>query len=251
MRATLLILLLLFASLEIPTCRAQNKPPLTNEDIIEMTKGGLGDGIITTAIETNKTQFDTNPQALIKLKNSGVSDSVLSAMQKSNANSLSTSSASYPSESGIYAEKDGQLAELGAEPVNYRTGGTAEKFLTGMDKGHTNGVVNGAHSELHVSPRSRFVLVTFEGITPSEYLLVKLEEKKNSREFREETVHMFSKSSGPGQSAIQFSFHRLAPRTYQIDIESLAPGEYGFLPPVGLDNKNAQANGRIFTFSVE
>ena len=251
MKTTPLAIILLLGSIGIPACRAQDKPPLTNNDIIEMSKAGLGDGIIMTAIETNKTQFDTNIQALIKLKNSGVSDGVLSAMQKSGVNLLSTRSAGYPGEWGIYADKDGQLTELGAEPVNYRAGGAAEKFLTGMDKGHTNGVVNGAHSEVHVSPRNKFVLVTFEGFTPSEYLLVRLEEKKNIREFREETVHVFSKPSGPGRSAIQFSFHRLAPRTYQIETGDLPAGEYGFLPPVGLDNKYAQANGRIFTFSVE
>jgi hypothetical protein len=251
MRPVLVSLLLLFVGFGSPVSVAQRKEPLTNQDIIEMTKGGLGDVSITTAIETNETNFDTGPQALIKLKISGVTDSVLSAMQKGKARFQGADLRKYPSEEGIYVEKGGQLAEVGAEIVNYRTGGTAEKLLTGLDKGHTNGVVNGAHSTTQVKPRCEFVIVTLDGITPSEYLLVRLDEKKDRREFRQETIHMFSKSSGPGRNAVQFEFHTLAPRTYRININDLAQGEYGFLPPVGVDNRNAQANGRIFTFSVD
>jgi hypothetical protein len=251
MRAAHFILLLFLVLLEFQPCKAQRKAPLTNEDIIEMTKGGLGDLSITAAIEANDTDFDIDPKALIKLKNSGVSDSVLSAMQRTKPKLPAAHSSAFPSEPGIYANNAGQLVELGAEVVNYRTGGAAEKLLTGMDKGYTNGVVNGAHSRTHVCAQCQFVLVTFEGITPSEYLLIRLDEKKDHREYRQETVHMFGKSSGPGRSAIQFDFHGLAPRTYRIDIGILAQGEYGFLPPIGLDNKNAQGNGRILTFSVE
>jgi hypothetical protein len=252
MKLLALPLLFIFALSIDAAFSAQTKKPLTNQDIVDMTKAGLGEATIAKAIETNETDFDTDPQTLIALKNSGVSDGVLTSMlSRKKPKSQSADSGIFPAELGLYLWKDGIPVQVGAEIVNYRTGGAAEKFLTGVDKGHTNGVVNGPHSATPTNPPLEFILVTPDGITPSEYLLVKLDEKSDRREFREETSHMFSKSSGPGRNAVPFEFHPLAPRTYRVSIGNLAQGEYGFLPPNGLDNKNAQASRRIFAFSVK
>jgi hypothetical protein len=251
MKLFMLHLLLVFALSNSAVCLAQTKKALTNQDIVDMTKAGLGEATIAKAIETNETNFDTDPQTLITLKNSGVNDGVLTAMlsgKKPKPQSADT--ANLPAELGLYLWKDGAPIEVGAEMVNYRTGGAAEKFLTGADKGYTNGVVNGPHSVTQASPPLEFIMVTPDGITPSEYLLVKLDEKSDRREFREETSHMYGKSNGLGRNAVQFEFRHLAPRTYRINIGNLAQGEYGFLPPAGLANRNAQASGRIFAFSV-
>lgn len=251
MRLFLLSLPLLFTLSVAAVSPAQSKRALTNQDVLDMTKAGLGDAIIAKAIETNATNFDTDPQSLIALKNSGVSDGVLTAMLSGKKVAPQPAeSGTFPAEQGLYLWKGGAPTEVGAEIVDYRTGGAAEKFLTGPEKGHTNGVVNGPHSPTQTSPPLDFILVAADGITPSEYLLVKLDEKSDRREFREETSHLFSKSSGPGRNAVPFEFHRLAPRTYRISAGNLPRGEYGFLPPIGMDNKNVHANGRILTFSV-
>ncbi len=48
---------------------AQNKkPPLTNIDIINMTKERVDDTIIIRAIQTSETNFDVTPNGLIQLK---------------------------------------------------------------------------------------------------------------------------------------------------------------------------------------
>jgi hypothetical protein len=53
---------------------------LQNEDVIKMAKAGLDDAIIIAKISSSKCQFDTSADALIRLKQSGVSAAVLRAM---------------------------------------------------------------------------------------------------------------------------------------------------------------------------
>jgi hypothetical protein len=61
---------------------SQNKENLlTNADIIRMVKGGFTENIILNAIQTNKTQFNVSVNALFELKNAGVSQKVVEAMQ--------------------------------------------------------------------------------------------------------------------------------------------------------------------------
>lgn len=54
---------------------------LTNADVIRMVRGGFGESIVINAIQTNETQFDLSLDALFELKNAGVSQKVIEAMQ--------------------------------------------------------------------------------------------------------------------------------------------------------------------------
>jgi len=65
---------------------AQTKKPLTNDDIISMTKQGFNASLIIKAIQTSETHFDVSPQALSALKSAGVSQDVMEAMLSAQAN---------------------------------------------------------------------------------------------------------------------------------------------------------------------
>jgi hypothetical protein len=65
---------------EQPAGTASAGPMLKNEDIVKMVKAGLDDALIITKIDGSKCQFDTSPDALIQLKQSGVSAAVLKAI---------------------------------------------------------------------------------------------------------------------------------------------------------------------------
>ncbi len=58
----------------------ESRQPITNADVLSMTKSGLGEQTIILAIQQGPTAFDTSPQALVELKKAGVTDGVLNLM---------------------------------------------------------------------------------------------------------------------------------------------------------------------------
>ena len=146
--------------------------------------------------------------------------------------------------------KDGVTTEMEAEVVNFRMGGVGKMILTdGMDKGHTHGQIKGPHSKTRAIWPLEFIIITFDGVTPSEYVLVKLDEKSDRREFRQTTGGVIHQSSGSGRNSLDCESVKLAPRTYRVTLGTLPTGEYGFLPPIGPENQSARASGRVYSFS--
>lgn len=68
-----------------PAGFAQTQKPLTNADIVNLTKQGLDSGLIVKEIQSSGTSFDTTPQSLIDLKNAGVDNNVIDAMLSAQA----------------------------------------------------------------------------------------------------------------------------------------------------------------------
>jgi hypothetical protein len=62
---------------EQPSQGASGAAVLQNQDIIKLVKAGLDDGLIIAKIGASKCQFDTSTDALIQLKESGVSAAVM------------------------------------------------------------------------------------------------------------------------------------------------------------------------------
>jgi hypothetical protein len=56
---------------------------VTNRDIVEMAENGVSDGVICTVIRTQGGKFDTSPDAIDALREAGVSDVVIEAIEKS------------------------------------------------------------------------------------------------------------------------------------------------------------------------
>src|SRR5271154_5917110 len=80
----LLILVALGAS-AVTVSFAQTQKPITNADIVNMTKQDFDPSLIVKDIQSSKTDFETSPQALIDLKNAGVDKSVMDAMLSAQA----------------------------------------------------------------------------------------------------------------------------------------------------------------------
>src|ERR1700688_5062671 len=64
----------------------QAQKPLTNDDVVKMVKGGLPEDIIVSAIQAAATNFDISADALISLKNAGVTQPVMAAMIAAESN---------------------------------------------------------------------------------------------------------------------------------------------------------------------
>jgi hypothetical protein len=60
---------------------AQSGPALTNDDVVKMVRAQIGSHIILTAIEGSNANFDVSPAGLITLKEAGVSEEIIQAMQ--------------------------------------------------------------------------------------------------------------------------------------------------------------------------
>lgn len=74
------LLLLVFVFCVSTASFAQMQKPLTNADVISMTRQSIDPALIVKDIQSSTTDFDTSPQALIDLKNAGVANNVLDAM---------------------------------------------------------------------------------------------------------------------------------------------------------------------------
>lgn len=75
-----LYLVLMLVPIYTRSADAQMRKPLTNQDVVNMTKQALAAPVIVKAIQANETNFDISAQALVDLKNAGVDASVMDAM---------------------------------------------------------------------------------------------------------------------------------------------------------------------------
>jgi len=258
---------------------SQSNKPLTNDDVVQMVKGGFDETTTIAAINAAEPNYDTSVQALLALKAAGVSEKVISAMlnaakRKTEASRPMAAAAAatpttaanpdVPDDVGVYTKIKGALAEMYAEVVSWKSGGVGKSMLTGgFTKGHVNATVSGPKSKLQLGTPIEIVIKCVEGVTPSEYMLLKLDEKGDRREFRAVTGGVYHSSSGLEKDALKFDFQKVAPRTYKILLTGLKKGEYGFLPPGsgsvggtggGASGQTVQGGsmsaGKLYTFGV-
>jgi len=72
-----LFLALLFVCVARP---ASAQKPMTNDDVIQLVKGGLQESLILEAMDSQPTKFDISAEALVNLKQQGVSEKILLRM---------------------------------------------------------------------------------------------------------------------------------------------------------------------------
>ncbi len=72
--------LVLSVGLLLATSSAMGAEVLTNDAIVTLIKAGLGEDLIIGKIRISQNQFDLSTEALLKLKNDGVSEAILKAM---------------------------------------------------------------------------------------------------------------------------------------------------------------------------
>ena len=107
---------------------------ITNSDVISMTKAGIGEHTIILAIQRGPAKFDTSPQALIRLKEAGVSDQVLNEMLASDKATSRTSSDQQPNQT--------QNSTGNANPANSSDVARAASFRSECDSGNMDSCAN-------------------------------------------------------------------------------------------------------------
>lgn len=235
---------------------------LTNDKVITMVKAGLPSSIIVTKIHASKGNFDTSTDELIRLKKLAIPDEVIHAMVENSAGVRESSSqpapaagtapAGYPTEIGVYVNRDGKWIDVLPEVVNWKTGGVLKSIASaGIVKGDVNGHVEGDQSRTRVGQQLQFVVVAPEGVSITEYQLLRLNKHKDNREFRTVTGGIFHAKGGATHDLVPFEGQKIASRTFVVSLNGLTVGEYGFLPPGALTSvSGASTLGKIYSFSV-
>lgn len=275
----------LFLFLFVAVAFAQTKP-LSNDDIVNMTKAGFDEQTIVKTIQSHESTFDTSIDALMALKNAGVGKLAIEAMLDSQSKvnkplpqsaAINSGEAAQPAatkpmpseewpaeltgmyrEAGIYYKQDGKFLQLYGRPVvGSKTGGFLKSSLTmGFSKIRSKGEVPGKHAQLQVPTRQPvFYFYMAEGQLPDSFIVVRMEEKGNRREFQ---VGSFGGATGSASSGLELDkvaqviIERVAPHAYRVTPDrELHDGEYGFLGSFVILTAGMAGGGeKVYDFGV-
>jgi len=265
---------------------AQAKKPLTNDDVLQMVKAGFEQSMIIKAIEANDTNFDVSVQALMDLKNAGVSQPIIEAMLTAEAKKKVPDAAAKPAkepppdpndpksphESGIYwLSKNGAGKRMiRLEVSSYSQTKTKGVFATGMTMGihkaKWKAVLPGPHAALRISEAAPEFWFYFdeksqglsqssarpEASKPEEFVLARMDASSKERQLVVGQASAWGQSGGtrPGD-AVPVDAQKVAPGIYKVTpTKPLAPGEYCFVPPGGAAAFGL-AGGRLFDFGID
>lgn len=252
---------------------------LTNQDVIEMTKLGLSDDVISTKIRkaydagTDTVSFDTSVEGLKALKAANVSEPVIKVMINPtpppvaiSASPTTIDSSLPPPEVGVYWRDEGKFVLVQGQTVaNAKAGGKAGSMFTyGLRNQHWDATIEGPISKNIVRDRRPvFYLYVPDGADSSDYVLLRLNKKGDRREFQIGSFGGITggKSGVQREKEVQFRAEHVGIRVYKLTLdEALKPGEYGFFMGTGIGNtmtasrggsrSGGAASGRVWDFTI-
>jgi hypothetical protein len=255
---------------------------LTNDQVITMVKAGLSTPIIVNKIRTSKTNFNTSTDELIRLKQAHIPDEIVAAMfdASSHASSVSSSmgagdvSKADPNdpaaahEAGIYLyqEKDGQKKMIQLEPSiskQTKTGGVFASAMTGgLAKIKFKAALAGQNATLQIGEGRPVFYFYFEiknaglssnsyyATSPNEFVLVRFDQKSNTREVTVSQANVFGAQSGTMDKAARgMKVEKLGPGMYKVSPqEDLTAGEYAFYNGGGA---GPSGGAKLFDFGIK
>ncbi|MGA1983973.1 MAG: hypothetical protein ABSG84_16105 [Acidobacteriaceae bacterium] len=256
---TCLLFLAAICLVVLPVARAQQS--LDNDAVLKLVKSGLGEDLIAQTIAASPGHYDTGVNAIIALKQAGVTDKEISAMIAKNAGPsvvppVAAVGPALPpgvDEIGVYYKGPaGNWVEFKPEIVNYKSGGFLKSLASdGIVKPDMNGHIPGKESKLALNRPVQVLIYAPDGTSPEEYLLLKMRVNSNNREFRSMTGGVIHSSTGAQRDDVTFKADKVGLRLYQFTLgPDSAPGEYGVLPPGSVSTINAASAGKIFTFHI-
>ncbi len=259
----------LFTSLLLAACllvgstaSVSGQEVMTNETVIQMVKAGFSENVILAKMRSSQTKFDTRTEALIALKQAGVSEKVMSAIISGGAPPASAPAASAPAASApaavatappgshrgpIYHVSGGKQVEL------IGISGDIETSRAPFSGRKTELVLPGNKAKYRTSDRQPVFLSASE---PADVPLVKLDPGKNDRNLRVSSSFRSGPYSGStSQRGIRpedrvdveaerdnRGFFRIRPRA------PLPPGEYAF---VLTRSSGTIPMGTVYDFGVD
>ena len=234
---------------------------LNNASIIRMVGAGLSEDLVLQAIAAQPGQYTTDADALVDLKDAGVSERVIAAMLNKGRKRLTSESTqpaddppptpiSEVSEIGAYyKDRNGTWQPLETEVVHIKSGGWLKSTATqGIIKQDRNGHLNGRESKLALQAPIEILVYAPAGVDITEYDFLRFRINSSNREFRVMTGGVFHSMSGAQRDEVAFHPIKAGLRTWRFTIDrSVGGGEFGILPP---GTGNATNGGKIYTFAI-
>lgn len=263
---------------------------MDNAAVVALHHMGLGADVIVAKIQASPSRFDTSMNALKELNAAGVPDGVIAAMLKAggaagstaNANvdpaALAELGAAMPKESGVYLDEAPEAGHrlVAIEPSVYtqaKSGGFFKSAMTyGIAKIKSKAVLPGDSAHLRVTngkPVFYFYFGTSTGnlnqasgifavaTSPNEFVLARLQVRKNSRELTVGQANAFGAQGGiQDEASHAFETQKITAGLYKVTPKvDLAPGEYCFLyggatPVATYGFAGPMGGGKVYDFSV-
>ena len=233
-----------------------------------MVKAQLSDDVIAATINSSAGSYDTSPDALIALKQAGVSDKVIAAVvSKGSAAPAAPPPAAAPAAEepqpslppgvenvgAYFRDTGGNWQPLPSEVVIFQSGGLVKHVASaGLVKEDLNGLIGGTRSRVVVTAPVTFILHVPLGRTAGDYELVRLHVSGNNRQFQSAAGGLIHETSGSLRDEIDFSSKQIGLSVYRIVLGSqIGQGEFGFLEPQpAASARTPPSSGKIFTFAI-
>jgi hypothetical protein len=254
---------------------------LTNERVTTLVKAGLSPAIIVSKIRSSKTNFNTSTDELIRLKQAQIPDEIVAAMFDASRHASSVSSSvgagdaskadpndpSAAHEAGIYwyQEKGGQKTMTQLEPSiskQTKTGGVFTSAMTaGLTKIKFKAALSGQNAPMQIDEGRPVFYFYFEvknaglssntyyATSPNEFVLVRLDQKVNTREVTVSQANAFGAQSGTMDKAARgMKVEKLGPGMYKVmPQDDLTEGEYAFYNGGGA---GPSGGAKLFDFGI-
>jgi hypothetical protein len=245
-----------------PASGGQNQPTttqgsvITNTRVIGMSKLGLDDDIIIAKIKNGSCQFQLEDTDLVSLKKAGVSPKVIAAMLDAGAltsppvtirknevpsqfmgqSKVGVPSENAPSEPGMYVAAGGGFTKILGEIVDFKRSGSmlASDLTLHIKTTKENVQLLGPHAQTVTGSNPEFYFIPAKqeadaGVNAGDLILVRLEEKKERRQFEVGAQGLWRGSKGISLThQVQLTRSEAKPGVYKITpAAGLGKGEYG------------------------
>jgi len=251
---------------------------LTNEKVIQLTKIGLQPSVIISKIQTSHTKFDVSTTALVVLSDNQVVPDVINEMikvatqqQAELAKKVDLKNPNDAHSAGIYYYNASDTSKpiRKVDPTvmgNTRTSGGS---FYGIGGTKTTSSISGSRSRLQISETKPVFYFYFEqnnnpysdswwfatATSPNEFVLVKLDQTKESRIITigsSASVGSYGGGVGSGvpeKTKIQYSYEQVKEGIYRVTFQQeLKPGEYCFM--YASTTPSRFSNNKVFDFGI-
>jgi len=254
---------------------------LTIDDVVELTKIGLGDQAIIAKIEAEDAHFDLTVDQMIDLKAKGVSSEVIAALIADPEDAKPVLSLDSPDPmvahpAGVYffagSGPTAKMVKMNPTVSNQaKTGGIFGYALTsGIASMSIKAAIPNETAKTITQARPTFYFF-FDQATdtaatnawaaganvtvtsPAEFTLIELKRKKGRREARVGSANIGGSKVGiMDTDRIPFDYTEVRPGVFKVEADNVGePGEYGFIFPLVGGGTAGAMSARIFDFSVQ